>query len=263
MIEFRTLGAVDLRDERGRDVRAILAQPKRLALLAYLAAARPHGFHRRDILLALFWPELDLRRARGALRKAIYGVRRGLGSTALVARGDEDLGLADTVVQCDALAFERALAEKRFTEALDLYGGDFLEGLYVDGAPEFERWVAAERSHLRDLAADGAWALAERFAAEQQDALADKYARRAMEFTPTDERALRRLVGLLYRTGDRAAALQVYNEFAARLQRELGVRPSAETRRLMDMVKASGKVLGDGESKGKEPPSALWPRGPS
>src|SRR2546425_2770560 len=79
MIELRTLGAVDLRDGDGREVRTVVAQPKRLALLVYLAVARPRGFHRRDTLLALFWPELDQERGRAALRKAAHVVRQGLG----------------------------------------------------------------------------------------------------------------------------------------------------------------------------------------
>src|SRR2546425_9525676 len=78
MIELRTLGVVDLRDRDGRELRAVLAQPKRLALLVYLAVARPRGFHRRDTLLALFWPELEQGRARAALRKAVLVVRQGL-----------------------------------------------------------------------------------------------------------------------------------------------------------------------------------------
>ena len=55
MIELRTLGAVDLRSADGVELRAVLVQPKRTALLAYLAVADPRGFHRRDSLLALFW----------------------------------------------------------------------------------------------------------------------------------------------------------------------------------------------------------------
>src|SRR5256885_9674153 len=61
MIELRLLGRLSLTSAAGRDVRALLGQPRRLALLAYLAAATPPGFHRRDSLLALFWPELDQR----------------------------------------------------------------------------------------------------------------------------------------------------------------------------------------------------------
>ena len=59
MIEFRLLGTLHLTDAEGREVKSLLTRPRRLALLAYLAAATPRGFHRRDTLLALFWPELD------------------------------------------------------------------------------------------------------------------------------------------------------------------------------------------------------------
>ena len=254
MIELRALGSVDLREDGGRDVQAVLAQPKRLALLTYLAVARPRGFHRRDVLLALFWPELNQQRARAALRKAVHVVRRQLGAGAVVGRGDEELGLADGAVWCDAVAFEQALGAQRFDEALELYRGDLLEGFFVSRAPEFERWVDRERSRLRELAASGAWALVERLAEEGQDAAAVKWVRAAMEFTPTDEGALRRLIVLFYRMGDRAAALHAYNEFAARLLQEYGVRPSAETRKLVETVKASGEVLTN--SKAKHPPSA-------
>ena len=56
MIELRALGTLALRDPNGEDLHSILAQPKRVALLAYLAIARPRCFHRRDTLLALLWP---------------------------------------------------------------------------------------------------------------------------------------------------------------------------------------------------------------
>ena len=252
MIELRTLGGVDLRGADGREVGGVLAQPKRFALLAYLAVARPRGFHRRDVLLALFWPELGQEAARGALRKAVHVVRRALGAEAVLRRGDEELGLAKEV-WCDAVAFEQALEERRFSEALQLYQGDLLEGFYISDAPEFERWVDRERSRLRELAAGAAWALAELLGEDGQDAAVVKWVRRAMEFTPMDEGALRRLIVLFYHMGDRAAALHAYNEFAGRLMREYGVRPCAETRKLMETVKASGEVLTD--SKAKHPPS--------
>ena len=250
MIELRTLGAVDLRDRDGRELRAVLAQPKRLALLVYLAVARPRGFHRRDTLLALFWPELEQGRARAALRKAVLVVRQGLDPAgrggregeALVGRGDEELGLAEGAVSCDAAAFDRAIDERRFGDALDLYQGDLLAGFFITGAPEFERWVERERARFREQAAGAAWALAEESAAPGRDVLAVKWARRALDFTPTDESALRRLIRLFYRLGDRAAALRAYDDFAARLLEEEGVRPSAETRQLVQVMKRSGQL---------------------
>src|ERR671927_225158 len=93
VVDFRVLGAVSLRGAGGRELRSVLAQPKRVALLAYLAAAH-RRFHRRDSLVALFWPELDQEHARAALRQALYSLRRPLGDGALESRGDDEIGLS-------------------------------------------------------------------------------------------------------------------------------------------------------------------------
>ncbi|MGH7580501.1 MAG: hypothetical protein ACREM9_10050, partial [Gemmatimonadales bacterium] len=90
MIELHTLGALNLRATDGREVRAVLQQPKRLGLLAYLAADLPRRFHRRDTLLALFWPELDESHARAALRRSLHFLRGALGADALAGRGEEE-----------------------------------------------------------------------------------------------------------------------------------------------------------------------------
>src|SRR6266480_1318987 len=109
MIELRLLGRLSLTGADGRDVRALLGQPRRLALFAYLAAATPPGFHRRDSLLPLFWPELDQEHARAALRQALHVVRDALGTDAITSRGDEAIGIDVDQVSCDVVAFERAL----------------------------------------------------------------------------------------------------------------------------------------------------------
>jgi DNA-binding SARP family transcriptional activator len=242
MIELRTLGVVDLRDAHGAECRTVLAQPKRVALLVYLAVAQPRGFQRRDVLLALFWPELDQQHARGALRKAVYSVRHDLGPGTLLGRGDEELGVSEGALWCDTVAFERAIATHGFADALDLYRGEFLTGFFIGGAPDFERWVEQERSRLRAEAARAAWALAEQAASEHEPVGAVTWARRALTFSPSDEGAVRRLVTLCYRVGDRAAALHAYAEFEARLLAEYGVRPSAETRELIEAVRMSRQI---------------------
>jgi DNA-binding SARP family transcriptional activator len=76
MIELRTLGPLELRGTDPGGIAALVSQPKRLALLAYLAIAAPRGFHRRDSLLALFWPESDQAHARGALRNGLSFLRQ-------------------------------------------------------------------------------------------------------------------------------------------------------------------------------------------
>src|SRR6266702_97246 len=155
MIELRMLGRLSLTGADGREVRGLLGQPRRLALLAYLAAASPQGFHRRDTLLALFWPELDQEHARAALRQALHVVRDALGGDAVTSRGDEEIGLDFAQVSCDVAAFESALRNGQLEEALDLYRGALLEGFFISDAPVFERCLIA----LLDRQGDRAGAL--------------------------------------------------------------------------------------------------------
>lgn len=238
---LRTLGGLDLK-AGGTDARPLLNQPKRLGLLVFLACAPPESCRRRDTLLGLFWPELDQERARGALRQALYMLRRELGEEVLPGRGEDEVGVDHTRLFLDATAFERAVAEGAPRAAMELYRGDFLEGFFVSGAAvEFETWVTAERARLRALAAQAAWSLAEgdvaRGAAE-----ASGWIRRAVALSPDDESALRRALSLLDRLGDRAGALQLYHEFRDRLAREYGASPAAQTEALGEALRRTNGV---------------------
>lgn len=242
MIELRTLGGLDLRDADGRELSGVLRQPKRFALLAYLAVATPRGFHRRDTLLGLFWPELDQEHARNALNQAVHVLRHSLGVDVITSRGEE-LGLTVGAISCDANELERALEQNEPAKALDLYGGDFLTGFFIPAAAEFERWLEDERTRLRERARSAASSLT--VAEEMSGNLigAAHWARRAAALAPESESALCRLVTLLERAGDRAAALRAYDEFADRLAKEYEAEPSTETRALMRAVRARANTV--------------------
>lgn len=233
-LELRVLGAVGLAGIAGAE--ALLAQPKRFALLAYLVLARPRGFHRRDRLVALFWPEHDQEHARAALRKAAYAVRQVVGEGVLLSRGDEELGIAPDAIWCDALAFDEALSRDHLARALELYRGDLLAGFFADAAG-FERWMEEERGAYRDSAAAAAWALAERYEGGRDLTQAARWARKVAALSSSDERALRRVIQLLARAGDRAGAVRVYEEFVRRLRADYGVEPSGETLALIRQVR--------------------------
>ena len=238
MIRLHTLGVLDLRDADGKELRAVLQQPKRLGLLAYLAVATPRRFHRRDSLLALFWPELDQEHARAALRRALYFLRSELGADILAGRGDEEVGVAETDFWCDATALDQALAAGDAAGALALYRGVLLDGLYVAGAStDLQDWLDRERLRLRDRAGAAAAALAS--AAERENRLGDAVtaARRGVELAADDEAALRRYLGLLDRAGEHSTALRAYDEFARRLAKELELEPAAETRALAEAMR--------------------------
>src|SRR5438128_10353532 len=238
MIELRMLGRLSLTGADGREVRTLLGQPRRFALLAYLAAASPLGFHRRDTLLALFWPELDQEHARTALRQALRVLRTALGSGVLVKRGDEEVGLDFGQVWSDVAALERAVNAGEWLEATDLYHGPLLEGFFISDGPEFERWLETERARLRETASRAAQALIEQCESRGNLTTAAHWARRAVELAPNDEALVRRLISVFDHHGDRASALQAYQAFAQRLAAEYEAEPAAETQALVAAVRA-------------------------
>jgi tetratricopeptide (TPR) repeat protein len=148
MHRLELLGSVDLRDAGGTPVSRLLNQPKRLALLAWLALVPGERFVRRDTILALFWPELPQGNARAALRRAVYFLRQSLGDGSIEGRGEEELRLAPGTLTCDAVECRLALDQGDSARARALYHGPLLDGFYIEGAAEAEEWLDSERRVL-------------------------------------------------------------------------------------------------------------------
>lgn len=237
MITFNVHGAIELRAADGRSLLSVLSQPKRTALLAYLAIEEPGKFVRRDTLLGIFWPELDEQRARNSLSQALHYLRRSLGAGVVVSRGEGEIGIAEGRLWCDAVAFDEAIRAGRLEEALEHYRGEVLPGLNLDGVPEFERWLDLVRARKRKSAASAAWQLAESAELSGDLAGAAHWARRAAGFQEDDESALRRLLHYLDRAGDLAGALYTYEAFARRLESEFGAQPSEQTVELITAIR--------------------------
>ncbi len=235
MIQLNVLGSLDLRDQAGRTLDHVLAQPKRLALLVYLSLASPRDYHRRDKLVALFWPELDDAHARNALSKAVHFLRRGVGDDAIEVRGDE-LRVARDKVGCDAVLFDELVELDRLADALALYRGDLLEGFFLEEALGFERWLDDERDRIKRRAALSAQRLALTETNAGRLAEAAEWIRRELDLHPDDEGALRRFVLALHHSGDRAGALREFDRAVRRLADDYGVEPSRETRRVREVL---------------------------
>ncbi len=239
-IRFSVLGPLDLRNTNGDVVRTVLAQPRRTAILAYLAAARPAGLHRRDALIATFWPESTERAARDLLNTNLSRLRTALGGDVIVVRGTGEVGLDDSLLWCDAREIQEALAARRLERVMELYRGDLLDGFHIDDAPAFDQWLSAERHRLRELVAGAALDLA-----EQQRAAGDLTAARqsivhGAALAGGNEGTVRRAIQLLDAIGDRAGALQLFGDFATKLRDEYDAEPAPETRAIAERVRTRG-----------------------
>jgi DNA-binding SARP family transcriptional activator len=242
VVRLITLGRLQLLRD-GPPSEPIHLQPKRLALLAFLALEASDGFQQRDRLLALFWPRSDRAHARRCLRQALFHLRNELGDGVILNRGRDGVALAPHRLWCDAVAVEHALDRKHPREALELYAGDFLPGLFVDEAgAELDEWTERIRRRLRQRVVAGAWELVEEESRPKPTASALELARRARSLTPDDEQGLRRHMALLARAGDSAGALSAYVQFSRRLRQEYDAEPSAESQTLALSIRR-GRLL--------------------
>ena len=237
----------------GADGETLLQGSKRMALLVYLASAPTGRFVRRDSLLPLFWPELDQKRARHALRNTLYEIRRGLGPEVVQSRGKEEVGLAAGVLELDAGLFDRAIGEGRVEDAVALYRGPFLDGFHVpDAAPELGQWIDEERQRREQ-----SYRLAlERIAEAHDEAGAPGRAAEIWhllaERDPIRERLVVRLMESRIRAGDRGGALRAAEAYAGHMRRAFGADPAPRVAALVGTLRT-----GDQKPRNDSSPPSL------
>jgi DNA-binding SARP family transcriptional activator len=195
------------------------------AVLAVLAVCGDLGCT-LDRLSALLWPEEDAPRSRHRLRDTLRTIRRALGPEALLSVG-EIVRMDPAAVSSDVQEFTEALAAGRLAEAVSAYRGPLLDGVRLEEAPGFERWVDEERARLSRECQEALKRLAKRAELEGRwDGAADWWAR-ALALDPLNTRFVVRRMVALARGGDRANAIREGEAHRRRLKSEMGLEPDA------------------------------------
>jgi serine/threonine-protein kinase len=200
-----------------------------------LAAAGDRG-RSRDQLLLLFWPEATQSRARHSLDQLLYALRGSISES--VFASVNPVRLAADVVESDVGAFNDALARGDLEEAVERYRGPFLDGFYLDDAPEFERWVETERARLASGFADALERLARTAEAEGDFATAVRWWRTLAATDPLSNQHAIGVVRALMGVGDHAGALQYAEQHETLVEKELGASAGPAIAELVAEVRA-------------------------
>lgn len=228
MVQVKILGPAEIRKADGQLEQSFLTGPKRLALLVYLLLKQPFGFHRRDSLLPLFWPEMGQRNARNSLSNILYHIRKTFGNEAVINRGGEEIQINQELFECDVVIFETYLKENRIDDALALYRGDLLKGFYVSQTSvEFEFWLEKERHRLRDKAGSvvSNHIKSRIVSGNTSDLLV--YTRKSMELNLPEENECLDWLESLYSIGENQMAQNIYREFCQNYSAEYEEEPSS------------------------------------
>lgn len=240
---LRTFGGLSLEAEPG-DVAVPSIGPRRLALLALVAAAGARGITREKIL-GIMWAETDEEQARHTLSQTLYLLRRATGRDWIA--GTSQLRLAASI-RSDVGDFQEALTAENLARAAEHYTGPFLEGFYLAGAPEFEQWVEEMRARLRSAALRALETLARRASEPGASAEAIHWWRRLGEIDPFSATYATGTIRALVASGDQAGALRFARNYESRLQRELETEPDP----------AIVELIASLRSRTKEPVATPW-----
>jgi DNA-binding SARP family transcriptional activator/TolB-like protein/Tfp pilus assembly protein PilF len=233
---------------------------KAAALLVYLGLS-PRGSRSREHLADVLWGRSADEQARASLRQTLSSLRKALGDGAdLLEPGSDEVGIRRDRLEIDALEFESLANSVNHTDherAAEIYQGSFLDGFSLK-EEGFEDWLAFTRQQYGELAVQLFRRLAEHYRMLQDYETALRYARRLLTLDPLQEQTHRLLMELLARLGRREQALLQYDECERLLQKELGVAPADETRKLYASIR-SGVALESEHPSGEFIDSARSP----
>jgi DNA-binding SARP family transcriptional activator len=245
MIRLQAFGGMDL-DVGHVEVVALSLRPRVLALLALLLGCRA-GALGRDKVLAYLWPGSDTDHARNSLKQALFTLRQSLGR-AIVRSCCGGITLDRSLVYCDVWDFEEAICAGRLEHAAELYRGPFLDGIYVSGLAEFERWVDDERQRLNQQVGLVLHRLACHARAEGRLDDAVEWSRRLALREPLSSPVALRLMRAHVAAGDPTGALDYFRRYARRIGAELGSPPADE------LVRLAGEIRRDLGGPAESPP---------
>ena len=236
LLRLRLFGQMSGSDSRG-DV-ALPRTRKTRAVLAILALAGPSPVLRAQIT-GLLWSTREREQGRASLRQCVHELQEflaGLGMAELQT-GRQHLQIEAGQIWVDALALGAATRER--PEGLALLQGDLLEDL-LGLDPAFDLWLTDQRRRIRDNAAILAASLLEM---EREPGAVIAAGRRLVQIAPTHEAGWRRLIQAYLDSGERAAALEAFDQCSRALQEGVGLSPSEDTRALLESARVIVAVV--------------------
>ncbi|HML20214.1 MAG TPA: BTAD domain-containing putative transcriptional regulator [Aggregatilinea sp.] len=199
---------------------------KATALLALLSV-EPKA-HAREAAAAMFWPEHSQQRALRNLRRLLFSLNRSLPDCLII---DHDAVMLAPGFRVDVAEFRAAVeAAQRIPledleDAVNRYGGDFLQSFNLPDCPAFDEWQYFQREQLRRDLGAALGTLAQTYAARGMIEQAVQTACHRVSLDPLDDRAQHDLMALYAGTGQRSAALRQFEVYAALLNTELHQQP--------------------------------------
>jgi LuxR family maltose regulon positive regulatory protein len=204
-----------------------------------------HPDRSKEQIGAVFWPDLSPARMTSTFHATVYRVRRAVGRDCIVYEDERYRFNRNMSYRYDVEEFEAAIARAQksgsesdqaaecYRQALARYRGEYLEDIYSD-------WAAPIRDDLLHRYIEAARRLAEFHSSRREYERAAHLYRQLLEKDNLREEVHRRLMECYVLAGERARALQHYDQLVSILAQELNATPAPETVAFFEQIQKEG-----------------------
>jgi DNA-binding SARP family transcriptional activator/Tfp pilus assembly protein PilF len=213
-------------------------------IFCYIATSKQRRIS-KDVLIEEFWPDEDPAVVEKNFHPTISHIRKALNSRQSVKQNfiifrdgayllNPDLSYSIDTEEFESLITQAEAAKREkdtdnfrrsLESAYELYRGEFMTGVY-------DLWVEDRRGFYAEQFGRIVSALAKLAASEKRWSATLKYAQEMLKADPFREDMHRLVMKALASQSKPAAVKKQFDEMSAILKNELGIEPSAETRRL-------------------------------
>ncbi len=223
-----------------------------LQLFQFLITARHRHGLRKEQIIDRLWPDLDTRAGEQNFKVALHGVNKVLEpdrpkrtDPRFIVRQGLTYQLQSNDIWIDVEALQQyiavgnqclvdhpTLAQRAYRNAIDLHKGIYLPNrLYED-------WSSEERENTQVLILGAMITLGE-LLLDTNPMESVRLAQNALQLDPAWEDAYRIQMEAYFRKGNRPLAIKAYRQCEKVLDKEFGIPPLPETKKLL------GRIMGD------------------
>lgn len=232
------------------DGKAITGFPvQQHCLLFYYLLLNRQVPHTREQAAAVFWGDSSSSLARKNLRNTLWRLSQAFQSIGasledLITVQEDYVAFVETdsyrldidefeaAIRCSLDHSSQELSAEQVSQlenAVELYKGDLLEGVYED-------WCLYERERLRLAFLNILIRLMDHHSRTGNYPRGLEYGQRILALDPTREKVHRQIMMIHWLAGNREAALLQYRSCCEVLQAELGLKPGQETQHLYETI---------------------------
>lgn len=243
MVKIFTFGRLEIFDNN-KPIH--LSTQKQAALILYLILNQ--RIFPRVFLANTFWGKMNTVESLKNLNRNLYFIKRDFPSSKnMLSIDSKSIGAKPAKIWIDAIELDEIFKkiklssgnekEKLLNKALNLYKGEFLEGIFIKEADEFNDWMFLKKEHYKQNYINAINHFADYFIEEKKHTEAIRLLNLSLQEDALQEIIHQKLIQQYILAKQKKMAIEQFQRCQKTIKKELNVDPLPETIALINKIK--------------------------